>query len=370
MPLTLLTPELKLRITDHLDPVSTLNFALTCKEHWTLSQNLLEHHTRRFAEELLLASYKVEGAPRPRIDGPPRTRIGIWQTLEDVLRDPKDGWYITEIDLRSCWVSQNRKAPEDVPPVFLEAAMELMDLYPPLADGDWRVTKTSVRVYEVEDPAEKCIVTQIYNDVKSGSPAGVLAILIHHLPNLRTIRMTMDNDDATFSLMIDWVAIEYMDAAKVPCLPFQRLKTAALSHYDTEGCIAADWALTFLRFPSLRTFAASMMGGDFRRKMDISKAASFQPASGVEEFIFSSCQFEAKAVEYMIARTRSLKRFSYSAGGACTDEALYDPKVVLNALSKYAQDSLEHLLLEHFDLSEEEVRGPYFPPCPWILVHR
>ena len=370
MPLTLLTPELKLCITDHLDPVSTLNFALTCKEHWKLNQNLLQHPTRRFAEAPLLASYEVLGPPNRHIDGPPRTRIGIWQTLEDVLRDPRKGWYITEIDLRSGWVDLNRKAPEDVPPEFLEAAIELMDLYPPLFDDDWRLT-TPLRLHELLDPAEKCIVTQIYDDVKSGSPAGVLAILVHHLPNLRTLRMTMDNDDMTFGVMIDWVAIEYMDAAKALRLPFQRLKTVALSHYDTEGCIAADWALIFLHLPSLRTFAASMMGGDFRRrKMDIAKARSAQPPSGVEEFIFSSCQFEAKALGYMIARTRALKRFTYTAGGPCTDEALYDPKVVLNALSKYAGDSLEHLVLQHFDLCEEEVRDPYFAPCPWIQVHR
>jgi hypothetical protein len=369
MPSPLLPPELKLSIADYLDPISSLNFALTCKEYWKLCQALLESHTKRFAEAPLLASYEIEGAARPLMDGPPRPRIGIWQTLKDVLRDPKKGWYITEIDLRSCWVHDNSKAPEEVPEEFLDAAMKLMDLYPPLVDGDSRAMKNAIDLYHVEDPAEKCIVTQIYNDVKAGSPSGVLAILIHHLLNLKTIRMTMDREDTTFAAMIDWVAIEYMDEAKSPHLPFQRLKTAALSHYDTEGCIAADWVLTFLRIPSLRTFAASMMGGDFRRKMDIPKERSIRPGSKIEEFVFTSCQFEAKAVEYMIANTLSLKRFTYAAGGACTNEALYDPKVILKALAKYARDSLEYLVLQHFDLTEEEVRIHLSLPRPWILVH-
>jgi hypothetical protein len=343
MPSTILPPELKLCIADILDPISSLNYALTCKEHWKLCHTLLETHTKRFAEAPVLASYDTQGVPTPCADGSSRIPCGIWQTLGNVLRDPKEGWYITEIDLISCWVD-NRKAPEEVPAEFLDAAMELMDLYLPFELAD--------------DCSEELIVTQISNDIKAGSPSGALAILIHHLPNLRTLRMTIDREDTAFGAMIDQVAIEYSNAAKVLRLPFQRLKTVSLSHYDTESCISADRALPFLRIPSLRIFAASMMGGDFRRKMRLPKGRHFQQESNVEEFLFSGCQFDARALDYMIAQTRSLKRFTYTAGGSITDEALYNPKVILRALVKYAQNSLEHLVLLHGNLAEEEVRNP------------
>jgi hypothetical protein len=363
MPPTILPPELKLSIADFLDPVSSLNYALTCKEHWKLCHTLLKTHTKRFAEAPVLASYDTQGLPTPCADGSSRTCCGIWQTLENVLRDPREGWYITEIDLISCWVD-NKKAPEEVPAEFLDSAMELMDLYPPLELAD-STTIESVNIYRSEDCSEEVLVTQILDDIKAGSPSGVLAVLVHHLPNLRTLRMTMDREDAVFGTVIDRVATEYSNAAKVPRLPFRRLKTVSLSHYDTENCISADFALPFLRIPSLRIFAASMMGGNFRRKTRLSKMRLFEPKSNVEEFFFSDCQFDARAVEYLIAQTRSLKRFTYFAGGAIIDEALYDPKVILRALVKYAQNSLEHLILGHGHLDEEEVRSPSLSASPY-----
>jgi hypothetical protein len=353
---TVLPPELKLSIADFLDPISSLNYALTCKEHWKLCHTLLETHTRRFAEAPVLASYDTRGVPTPCADGSSRTSCGIWQTLENVLRDPKEGWYITEIDLISCWADV-RKAPEEVPAEFLDAAMKLTDLYSPLELAD-SITNEPVNSYRSEDCPEEVIVTRIFNDIKAGSPGGALAILIHHLPNVRTLRMTMDREDAVFGAVIDQVAIEYSNAVKVPRLPFRRLKTVSLSHYDSEGCISADGSLPFLRIPSLRTFAACMMGGDFRREMRLSKFRLSQPESNVEEFLFSGCQFEASALDYIIAQTRSLKRFTYTAGGSITDEALYDPKVILRALVKYARNSLEHLTLIHGHFAEEEVRNP------------
>jgi hypothetical protein len=363
MPSTILPPELKLSIADFLDPISSLDYALTCKDHWKLCHTLLEMHTKRFAEAPVLASYDTQGVPTPCADGSSRARCGIWQTLGNILRDPKEGWYITEIDLISCWVDDNKKPPEEVPTEFLDAAMELMDLYPPLELAD-SITHESVNSYRSEDCSE-AIVTRIFNDIKAGSPSGALAILIHHLPNLRTLRMTRDHDDVVFGAVIDQVAIEYSNTAKIPRLPFRRLKTVSLSHYDTEGCISVDRSLPFLRIPSLRIFAASMMGGTFRRKMRLPKAGSFQPESNVEEFFFSDCQFDARALEYMIAQTRSLKRFTYFAGGAIVDEALYDPKVILRALVKYAQNSLEHLILGHEHLDEEEVRSPSLTTSPY-----
>jgi hypothetical protein len=368
MPSTILPPELKLSIADFLDPISSLDYALTCKDHWKLCHTLLEMHTKRFAEAPVLASYDTQGVPTPCADGSSRARCGIWQTLGNILRDPKEGWYITEIDLISCWVDDNKKPPEEVPTEFLDAAMELMDLYPPLELAD-SITHESVNSYRSEDCSE-AIVTRIFNDIKAGSPSGALAILIHHLPNLRTLRMTRDHDDVVFGAVIDQVAIEYSNTAKIPRLPFRRLKTVSLSHYDTEGCISVDRSLPFLRIPSLRIFAASMMGGTFRRKMRLPKAGSFQPESNVEEFFFSDCQFDARALEYMIAQTRSLKRFTYFAGGAIVDEALYDPKVILRALVKYAQNSLEHLILGHEHLDEEEVRSPSLTTSPYTLILR
>jgi hypothetical protein len=345
-------PELKLCIADHLDPSSSINFALTCKEHWRLCEPILKAHARGFAEAPVLNSHY--------------TGTDLWQALKDVLRDPRKGWYITEISLMSSWSSHRHAAFEEDVDEFQKAATTLMDLYTPFSsDGMVEAGYFGLFGSHIE---EECVVKKIRDSIAIGSPDGAVAILVHHLPNLKTLRMTMSREDDAFEVLLHWIAMEYSNAAKALHLPFQRLKTAMLSHYDTEGHVSVNWALPFLRIPSLRTFAANMMGGHFRGEKGRGRVTPGPPPrSNIEEFCFAACKFDARAVEYLVASTHSLKRFLYADDGACVGENMYDPKVVIKALDKYARHSLEHMVLDHMEYHEEEVWCIY-PASPASLT--
>ncbi|KAF3051720.1 hypothetical protein E8E11_005133 [Didymella keratinophila] len=319
-----LPSELKLNIADYLDPQSSINFGITCKEHWRLCQLLYRKHTKAFSEAPIVTAHNA------------------LDLLRATIQDSSQGWYIREISFRDRW-DDPFTTPVDNTEQFQEATTQLKSLYP----------------HSSTDTERGCLVTEIEHGLETGHPASAVAVLLHHLPNLRTLRLTMGHGNV-FESLLERIGVEYIDAAKRASCPLQHLRTVALAHYDTEGCIDPEWALPFMRLPSLRTFAASLMGGDLGRGQSESEVPFYpHPKSNVEEFFFTGCQFDSAALEYLISCTSKLKRFTYDAGGCCTAEDAYEAKIVLKALAEHARDSLEYLVLNHFAYQEEEaaVRG-------------
>lgn len=320
----LLPSELKLRIADYLDPGSSINFGIACKEHWQLCQTLFKRHAKSFAEAPVVTAYNA------------------LDLLRATIQDPSQGWYIREISFKETWDDPSTTLEEDAEQLQ-KSARQLRRLYPHTSST-------------VED---ECLITRIEQDLATGHPNSAVAVLLHHLPNLRTLRLTTTREYSNFESLLERIGVEYVDAAKSSRLPLQHLQTVALVHDDTEGCISPDWALPFMRIPSLRVFAARMMGGDFDRDQNEPAIPFYpHPQSSIEEFFFDCSQFDPAALEYLLSCTPALKRFTYSAGGCCVSEDPYDAKVVLKALAEHAQHSLECLVLEHFMYDEEEVCVP------------
>lgn len=316
-----LPSELKLNIADYLDPQTSIDFGVTCKEHWQLCQPLYKRHTKAFSE------------------APTVTAHNALEHLRATLQDPSQGWYIREISFQDRW-DDPFTTPVDDAEHLQQAASQLKKFYS----------------HSDTDSEQESVITKTEHGLETGHPASAVAVLLHHLPNLRTLRLTMGHGNV-FEDLLERIGIEYIDAAKRPSLPLQHLRTVALAYYDTEGCITPDRALPFMRLPSLRTFAASMMGGDFERGQAEPEVPFYpHPQSNIEELFFSGCQFDSAALEYLISCTSKLKRFTYDAGGCCTAENPYDAKIVLKALAEHATDSLGYLLLAHFMYHEEEVR--------------
>jgi hypothetical protein len=249
--------------------------------------------------------------------------------------------------------------PPDMPAQDLrgiqDATRDLMYLYPPL---DSSGPENNAEFCPFRRHEGDCLVTRIQERVANGSPEGAMAILIHHLPNLKILRMTMSREGNIFESLLYRIAVDYGDPAKAPGLPFQRLRTVSLCHCDTEGCVSPNWALPYLCIPSIRTFAANVMGSSVLRKgrsTGLILDRPPRPRSNIEEFFFVDCRFDAAAIEHLISSTQVLKRFTYTAGGCIVDDSLYGAKVILNALSEYAQNSLESLVFHHDSYTEEEV---------------
>lgn len=319
----LLPSELKINVAEFLDPQSSINFGITCKEHWQLCQAIFKKHTQAFAEAPIVTAYNA------------------LDLLRATIQDPSQGWYIREISFKERWDLST--TPVEDADQLRQAARPLKSLYP----------------HSSTNAGMEDLITQIDHGLATGRPDSVVGVLLHHLPNLRTLRVTMASRGNLFESLLERIGIEYVDDVKRASLPLQCLRTVSLAHHDTEGCVSPDWALPFLRLPSLRTFAASMMGGDFGRgQYEPSVSFHPHPQSGIEEFFFVGCQFDSAALEYLLSCTPALKRFTYDAGGCCVSDEPYDAKVVLKALAEHTQHSLECVILSHFMHNEEEVSIP------------
>lgn len=102
-------------------------------------------------------------------------------------------------------------------------------------------------------------------DITFGQDEGIIALMVHHLPMLKVLRLSAYNlgDNVLWDLF-EQVAIGY-GSDRAEKMPFQRLGSAAVGRGgrggrggrdDRRGSIPHEWALHFNSIPSLRTFAA------------------------------------------------------------------------------------------------------------------
>lgn len=202
----LLPPELKLNVVEHLDPFSSFSFSITSKEHWKLCRLVSHKHRRLFAEA------PVVGAA---------TDFG--NLLRDVIQDPSRGWYITELSLTASWNRRPPSTPMHSVDLLQDAARASMHLYSHLGTSE-----------------EIAFVDRIEAGVAAGLADSIVAVLIHHLPNLKTLKITATRGNNVLEDLLFRIAAEYAKSAIASRLPFQRLRTVSISHYDTESCASVS----------------------------------------------------------------------------------------------------------------------------------
>jgi hypothetical protein len=353
MSLSALPAELKLEIAEYLDPVATLNFALTRKEHATHCKPVLKVHHQKLSERQVIDTL-CEGTV-------------LWKILKEVLHDPSVGWYVRELNLPppryETWMGGDTEL--DIPDsqydeekaLFNHAARQLQYLYP----VDERYMSEGIGYpFEVEVgllPSD--LIGSIQNRINKGYEDGIIAILLHYLPFLDTLRLTaLDLHCLELSLM--HIADQYKASTHSSHLPLQHLKTASAAHDDTEMCCHADWACFFTGIPSLETFAAQNMGDEPRLPVPYQDrlSASYVPTSNVTELFFIDCQFDVKGLAAILVGIKNLRKFTYIGGGATvSDSASYEPRRVITALVKHVGNSLEELML-YQDRGMVDVRVP------------
>jgi hypothetical protein len=339
-----------------LDPDSTLNFALTCKDHATLAKSTLREHGR------LLSEWNVIDTT----DG----RTLLWRTLKQVIIDPCQGWYIRELNLPSTrqynWNAgeslfethpNNGVGPsEEEKNLFIEAARKLGHLYPEMG------AKRLQRRYRHSIKVMPCLhmIRSIEDRIHAGFEDAIIALLLHFLPYLTTIRHTLVKEEDCLELALWHIASGYNNPAVAPMLPLQHLKTVAMVYYDTEGCISPDWACYYLSVPSLKTFAAQTMGDSPSREVQHSLfPEGAAPCSNVVELFFSGSRFNVDGLTVILATVKHLKKLTYDGGEATVSElSFYQPKRVLEAVVAHAAHSLEELSLSQS--YDEDVRS-HFP---------
>ncbi|KAG9191569.1 hypothetical protein G6011_10303 [Alternaria panax] len=360
MALIALPPELKLNVIDYLDPDSTLNFALTCRDHATLAKSTLREHGRLLSEWDIIDT----------TDG----RTLLWRILKEVLIDPRQGWYTRELNLPATrqynWTAgeslfqdhpKNGVGPsEEDMGLFIEAAKKLRHLCPEMeANNLQRRYRQSTKT-----PSQpRLTIDSIEDRIHAGFEDAIIVLLLYHLPYLTTIRQTLVGEEECLELALWHIASAYKDPAIAPMLPLQQLKTVAMIHNDTEGSISPDWACYYLSVPSLKTFAAQAMGNSPRREVQYSLfPEGAAPCSNVIELFFSASRFNVGGFAVILAAVKHLKKLTYDGGDSSVSESSsYQSQKVLEAVVTHAAHSLEELSLSQGyddDYLDTELPGP------------
>jgi hypothetical protein len=341
MSFSALPAELKLDIAEYLDPDSTLSFTLTCKENATHCKPVLKVHHQKLSERQVIDNSR-EGTV-------------LWKILKEVLHDPSVGWYVRELNLPppryDTWMGGDDgdevddSQYDEEKALFNHAARQLQYLYP----VEERYIAGGVEYpFEIEAGLmPNDLIGSIQNRINKGYEDGIIAILLHYLPFLDTIRLTALNLHC-LELSLMHIADQYKASTHSARLPLQHLKIASVAHDDTEMSCHADWACFFSGIPSLKTFAAQNMGDEPRLKAPYQDrmSANYVPTSNVTELFFIDCQFDVNGLAAILVGIKNLKKFTYIGGGATVSEsASYEPKRVIEALLKHVGNSLEELVL-------------------------
>ena len=325
-----LPTELKLQIVHQLDPDSTLQFALTCRQHGGVCRSSLEHHTKLFSEWQVL---NLDEDERKKREG--KT---IWCMLDEILRDPQKGKYVREITLplnrqhryggstlesqQSSLSLLSRKEQD----TLKEATRELHQLYTNKAD------ENNELISALEEHLN-------YDDA-------ITALLIHQLPVLKTLRISGMTASRIVPL-IDQISLRQNEFIKAPELPLQTLSTAVITPVIGEGNRNMDWISAFFHLPSLQIFAAHFMTAASIPKPRL------MPHSNITVLFFYHCRFDPEVLDQILAGIKALRKFAYIIGSYSFPYIRYEPKKLLATIANQTKDSLEELILNLQDFREE-----------------
>jgi hypothetical protein len=347
MAFSLLPTELTLSIVGYLDPDSTLHFALACKEHATLCKSVLKEHGARFSEWQVIDTTNGNTL--------------LWKRLKELIQYPSLGWYVRELNLpttRQYSWNPGEHNIQDGPSyrekdLFAREAGKLQGLYPLLEQNYYH--KYDYHFHGIANPHD--LIGTIQERINSGHEDGIIAIILHYLPYLHTIRIT-DVDTNGLELILYRIAKAYRSPDQSPRLPLKHLKTATIAHWDTELSCSPDWACYFSSMPSVRTIAARAMGNkphDF-----IAKQLCSNRSSNVTELFLEQCQMDVNGLATMFWSIKNLTKFTYTAGGDMVSDMGYEPKRVIKALLEHAADTLEELTLDQEYYGEDVCSPPSF----------
>ncbi len=276
----------------------------------------------------------------------------IWSILQEVLQGPEKGKYVNELNL-----PLNRQHQYNI------SAFDSVDSSRPLlAKEDQDLFRDAARVmhelYDNTDDGAIDLVAALEGHLEHDD--AILVILIHHLPVLKTIRIS--GMTAAYILpVMNKITQAYGHPTKAQQLPLHELTTAVITPWIREGNRNVDWISTFLRLPSLQTFAAhSMTCASLGQMSNINLSLREAPLSNVTTLFFYHCRFELKILDQILVEIKALKKFAYVVSSASYPYIRYEPKKLLSTIAHQTKDSLEELIL-HLQDFREEVRTTFAP---------
>jgi hypothetical protein len=337
-----LPAELLLSVAEILRPNDAFHFAAINKTLWQLCDSLIDTHRRMYPKYRYICT-----------DSDNRV---FWNLLNDLLDDPNIANYVSEVQIDA---SERAYYDPDVP-WYVDVASTVVR--PPSEDVSRYISASDDNIFlstpafiSWDDSSGNDDVTYSSDDlhraIEYGSLDPILVLIFTKLHELETLRFV-------FGGRVPWLMYALTElSVQCPILhhPFQQLRKVQIAHSDAENNVDCNWALLFIRIPSLEYFSGHMIGGNAAVSRnaddptDIPKHwhASETPTSNLKTLLFSQCMISAGAIEIILSNCKALEIFEYEAGGSQVSEDVeYDPRGIMGALVKHCAHSLERLVLD------------------------
>ncbi|CAI6331896.1 unnamed protein product [Periconia digitata] len=299
----------------------------------------------------------------------------IWDRTKKAIDSPKIVQYVERINLPSTrvlvWDADGDSDREDEisassPQVLPE---ELVDLYLNQA-RQHPILEQLVRDFRHGQQDTFGTDWRFEQSVRVGSDAPIVTILLSMTCNLKTLCFTeIGGLEDEFADFIKRVSLAYRDPKQVQFLPFQTLSRVSVSHEFPDYCCAAEWAIWFLRIPTLQKFASWGMGDgidDSYAAEDTNPEYSELVTHGLQDYHISNVKqlwfkqslFAPAAIDQIIRTTKTLQAFTYFGDCLISEIGFFLPRRIVAALVEHAGHSLEDLLLwakpEHPDFEHDQ----------------
>lgn len=337
--------ELVTRVSHFVRAADLLQFALTSKLVFALTQDALNRHrelSKRYAV-LEVGSYE---SPSNAIDG--------WKgddtnhallLLGTILQDPDVAYHTKGLHIGDCGSDDSDNPYENTHQDILESRQAVS-------------TNHSVQLQQLVDECpfispnskEGCKGLLL----QPGNDHGAVCLLLTLLPNLKLVHLeNWYRCSDTFRHIVGQIA----EANQDPASPnygkaLSRLVEFSMNHEDIDMGVWLDDFGVFAMLPSLRTLCGRQISGCGD---SVDWPAELRPSSSnITKIDFTHSAIDAQSFCGLLEAIHCLQKFTYHFAGADVGSADYTPMAIVDILRKTASRTLELLDMEGISKSIEQ----------------
>ncbi|KAG7006568.1 hypothetical protein G7Y79_00014g037430 [Physcia stellaris] len=336
--------ELVSRVSHFVRAADLLQFALTSKLVFALTQDALNRH-RELSKRYALLEVGSFGSPSNAIDGlkGDDTHHALL-LLATILQDPDVAYHTKGMHIGDCGSDDSEDPYENTRQDILESRQSVV------ADHSAQLQQLVDKCPFVSPDSKESLKDLL---LQPGSDHGAVCLLLTLLPNLKLVHLeNWYRCSDTFRHIVGQIA----EANQDPASPnhgkaLSRLVECSMSHEDGEMGVLFDDYDIFAMLPSLRTLRGRQISGYHH----LCWSTELRPcSSNITEIDFTQSAIGAQNFRGLLEATHCLKRFTYHFPGPVVGDAYYTPFTIIDVLRKTAAQTLELLDMAGIPKSSEE----------------
>ncbi len=323
----------------HIDDIEA--FSSCCKQFNILAATRLEKH---LIKKFKFPTIAIEPPHRPEggISADPSTDLILTRLLPDFLMDEENTLYPRSMSLSIGGVNTIRYYHNE------EIRSSLITKYLEQHHGlENKIIAKVMQIQESLDGGQPAVEAQDWiKRIKKGDHDATSALLVTLFPNVKTLRMLDCRNFGTEALLIR--TLESLASAAAKNEPRALSAFSELSEVKLEGSSgrrnhndAAHGKLIamFMTLPSMQVIKG------YRLYWRVGESHSGPFTSSVKEISLESSEIESKHFMTCLERIKTLERFTYNLVQTHRSAILWEPRLLVKALRKYARNTLVHLEL-------------------------